>query len=330
MAKKLIFGIGLISSMGGLVLAFFLLNGTPSQESKTVLIPRGLSLRGVSELLEQEGLVRYPYLFRGLLRVTRGNKRVRAGEFEFKLGANLINTLRVLYFSEPVTYALTVPEGWNVRQIASLISEKRLGDAEKFSQLALSSQSAHKYKLSTPHLEGFLYPDTYYFSRIDGEERILETMVNRFFQEYHSRFKNRMAQLGMPLEKVITLASVVEKETGKPEERPLIASVFFNRLKKGMRLQSDPTTIYGIPDFNGNLTKADLLKKTAYNTYAISGLPLGPIASPGGAAIEAVLAPAQSDFLYFVSDNNGSHFFSKTYQEHLRFVREYQIGRKKR
>lgn len=328
--KKVFLGLGFLGAFVALILFFFLLKGSPSGEVKTVLIPRGLSLRAVSDLLEKEGLISHPTIFRGLLRITRGSKKVRAGEFQFKTGANLVNTLRVLYYGEPVTHSLTVPEGWNVRQIASLLNERGLGKPDKFVQLALDPQAASKYNLKTPHLEGFLFPDTYFFSRIDGEERILETMVNRFFQEYHSRFKERALKQGMTLENLVTLASVVEKETGKPDERPLIASVFFNRLKKGMRLQSDPTTIYGIADFNGNLTKADLLRKTPYNTYAISGLPLGPIASPGGAALEAVLAPAQSEFLYFVSDNNGSHFFSKTYQEHLRFVREYQMNRRKR
>ena len=330
MVKRIFFTLGFLGAFGALVLCFFLLKGSPSGEVKTILIPRGLSLRAVSELLEKEGLISQPTLFRGLLRVSRGDKKVRAGEFQFKVGANLVNSLRVLYYGEPVTHSLTVPEGWNVRQIAALLQDKGLGDPEKFIKLALDSKAASKYRLKTPHLEGFLYPDTYFFSRVDGEERILETMVNRFFQEYHGKFKDRVSRQKMSLEDLVTLASVVEKETGKPEERPLIASVFFNRLKKGMRLQSDPTTIYGISDFNGNLTKADLLRKTPYNTYAISGLPLGPIASPGGAAIEAVLAPSQSEFLYFVSDNNGSHFFSKTYQDHLRLVREYQMTRKKR
>lgn len=327
MGKRL--NILIVIGLAGLGLLFLLLKGSPGPETKDVLIPRGLSLKAVSELLAKEGVVQHPIIFQNLLRFTRGNKKVRAGEFRFKVGANLLNTLKVLYSSEPITHSITVPEGWNVRQIASLLADKNLGNSERFIKLALSSDSAKKYRLGTPHLEGFLYPDTYFFSRVDGEERILEAMVNRFFQEYNSRFKSRIASSGMPLEKVVTLASIVEKETGKAGERPLIASVFFNRLKKGMRLQSDPTTIYGINNFNGNITKADLLTWTPYNTYKISGLPPGPIASPGGDAIEAVLSPQTSDYLYFVSDNNGSHFFSKTYQEHLRLVKNYQINRRK-
>ncbi|NBX76366.1 MAG: endolytic transglycosylase MltG [Proteobacteria bacterium] len=324
--------LAVITLMGGLAclgLLLFLLKGSPGSETKDVLIPRGLSLKAVSELLAKEGVVQHPVVFQNLLRFTRGNKKVRAGEFRFRVGANLLNALRVLYQSEPITHSITVPEGWNVRQIAALVQEKGLGKSERFVQLALSPNTPKKYQLLTPHLEGFLYPDTYLFSRVDGEEKILETMVNRFFQEYNSRFKSRIPASGMTLEKVVTLASIVEKETGKPEERPKIASVFFNRLKKGMRLQSDPTTIYGIENFNGNITKADLQRWTPYNTYTIPGLPPGPIASPGGDAIEAVLKPDSSEFLYFVSDNNGSHFFTKTYKDHLRLVRDYQIRRKK-
>ena len=326
--KSALAGLTAVGGLACLGILLFLLKGSPSSATKDILIPRGLSLKAVSELLAKEGVVQHPVVFQNLLRFTRGSKKVRAGEFRFRPGANLLNTLKVLYQSEPITHSITVPEGWNVRQIAALIQEKELGRSDRFIQIALSPQSAKKYQLSTPHLEGFLYPDTYLFSRVDGEEKMLETMVNRFFQEYNARFKSRIPASGMTLEKVITLASIVEKETGKAGERPLIASVFFNRLKKGMRLQSDPTTIYGIANFNGNITKADLQRWSPYNTYTISGLPPGPIASPGGDAIEAVLKPESSDYLYFVSDNNGSHFFTKTYQDHLRLVRNYQIRRK--
>lgn len=322
--KTFFLSVGVVASCAVLFLSFLLLKGHPGGPPKDVLIPRGLSLKAVTEVLKNEGLVRQPFLFQALLRVTQGNKRVRAGEFRFHEGASLLNHLRVLYSSEPVTHPITVPEGWNVRQIASLLAEKNLANPERFVQLALSSDSSKKYKLNTPHLEGFLFPDTYLISRVDSEEKVLDQMVSRFFKEINSRFKDQISKTGMSLEQVVTLASIVEKETGKPNERPLIASVFFNRLKKGMRLQSDPTTIYGIANFNGNLTKADLQRYSPYNTYTIPALPLGPIASPGGDAIAAVLKPEQSDYLYFVSDNNGSHFFSKSYQDHLRFVREYQ------
>lgn len=328
-AKVAFLGLAVLLAGVSFFTLFLLLSGTPGNQTKDILIQKGQSLRSVTDTLRREGLVKHPLLFQTLLRVTQGNKRVRAGEFRFKVGANLLNHLKVLYASDPITHSITVPEGWSVRQIASLIGEKNLGNPDKFIQLALSPEAAKKYRLNTPHLEGFLYPDTYLISRVEGEDKILEQMVNRFFQELNNRFKARIGASGMSLEQVVTLASIVEKETGKPEERPRIASVFFNRLKKGMRLQSDPTTIYGINNFNGNLTKADLQRYNPYNTYTISGLPIGPIASPGGQAIEAVLNPEPTEFLYFVSDNNGSHFFTRTYQEHLKFVKEYQQSRRR-
>ena len=155
---------------------------------------------------------------------------------------------------------------------------------------------------------------------------ILDAMIKRFRQIIEP-LKARIGVLDMTLDDVITLASIVEKETGKAEERPLIASVFLNRLKRGMRLESDPTVIYGIEEFNGNLTKDDLAEPTSYNTYIIRGLPPGPIANPGLESIKAVLYPAKTDYLFFVSRNDGSHQFSKTLKEHNRAVRMYQKKR---
>jgi UPF0755 protein len=154
-------------------------------------------------------------------------------------------------------------------------------------------------------------------------------MVGRFWQVVNP-LKERMDKVGMKLQEVITLASIVEKETGLAEERSTIASVFLNRLKKGMRLESDPTVIYGIKDFGGNLTRKDLNKATPYNTYVIRGLPPGPIANPGLEAIRAVLYPAKTDYLYFVSKNDGSHHFSKTLSEHNKAVQIYQKDRRRR
>ena len=188
----------------------------------------------------------------------------------------------------------------------------------------MDPKTAERFNLSTPSLEGFLYPDTYSFSRIDAEEKIVERMVGRFFEKFTNEYREELKANGWTLEKLVTLASIVEKETGVGDERGLVSSVFHNRLKKRMRLQSDPTTIYGIRDFNGNITKADLQRYTPYNTYVIPGLPPGPIANPGLASLMAALRPTQSDFLYFVSNNQGSHFFSKTYGQHAGHVNKFQ------
>ena len=214
-----------------------------------------------------------------------------------------------------ITHPVTIPEGFTKEQIAQLLSERALVDKKQFLALTVAPSLLEKYGINAPSLEGYLYPDTYRFGRGLSAASIIESMVRRFF-DVTKPFKGTIEQSGMTFLEVVTMASIVEKETGKEEERPLIASVFLNRLKKRMRLESDPTVIYGIENFNGNLTRNDLLTKTPYNTYAIRGLPPGPIASPGLEAIKAVLFPADTRYLFFVSKNDGSHHFSQTLREH--------------
>lgn len=177
-----------------------------------------------------------------------------------------------------------------------------------------------------PQLEGYLFPDTYRFAPGTDVREVLTTMVRHFHDRFDAERHRRAAERGLSVNEVLTLASIIEKETGKPEERALIAAVFTNRLRIGMPLQSDPTVIYGLPAFDGDLTRADLAHPSPYNTYVVGGLPPGPIANPGLAAIDAALAPAASPALYFVSRNDGSHAFSTTLAEHNRAVGRYQRG----
>lgn len=310
----------------GLAVAFYMLfRGDAGGEVKDLIIPRGATLAHVSEILNENEVIESPKLFKVLLRFTRGNTKVRAGEFRFKTHMSALNALSVLYNDEQIVHPVTVPEGWTVRQIAEAVETAQLGKKDKFTEIALSRAAAAKFGLKTPSLEGFLYPDTYAFSRIDGEDKIVERMVQQFFAHYNKELKADTEAQGFTVEKLVTLASVIEKETGSPGERELVASVFHNRIKKGMRLQSDPTTIYGIPNFNGNLTKADLQRYSPYNTYVINGLPPGPIANPGLASLKATLHPAKTEYLFFVANNQGSHIFSKTYAEHARYVNGYQV-----
>jgi UPF0755 protein len=176
-------------------------------------------------------------------------------------------------------------------------------------------------------LEGYLYPDTYNFPRFTKPEEILRTMVARFHQFFTPEVKAQAAALNMTEHEVVTLASIIEKETGQEDERPLIAAVFQNRLKKKYPLQSDPTVIYDIPNFDGNLTRAQLTTSTPFNTYMHPGLPPGPIANPGIKSILAALHPAPVSYLYFVSKNDGSHQFSSTLTEHNQAVHHYQKKR---
>ncbi|MBI4405936.1 MAG: endolytic transglycosylase MltG [Deltaproteobacteria bacterium] len=313
--------LALSSILALLVVTFYDRSGIAT---KDIIIPRKATLSQVANLLHDNRIIEHPMLFKLLLRGTGGNSRVRAGEFRFRERMSPWNALRVLFFGEQILHSITIPEGFTIKQIAGLLASQKLVDEQKFLQLTLTREAAAKHGLQTPHLEGFLFPDTYQFSMIDGEEKIIATMLQNFKQRYEHEYKRPLSELGWTVEKLVTLASIVEKETAVAEERPLIASVFLNRLAKKMRLQSDPTTIYGLGKFSGNLRKDDLLRPTPYNTYTISGLPLGPISNPGQASLRAVLFPAQSNYLYFVSNNHGKHIFSRSYTDHSRHVNSYQ------
>ena len=178
-------------------------------------------------------------------------------------------------------------------------------------------------------MEGYLYPETYYFSKGEGERKIIQTMISTFNQFYTLDMEEKARVLSMTRREIVTLASIIEKETSVGNERPLISAVFHNRLKRRIRLQSDPTVIYGLPDFDGNLTRKDLRVHSPYNTYWVKGLPPGPIANPGNESLIAVLNPAPVDYLYFVSKNNGTHYFSKTLSEHNGAVQRYQKNRRR-
>jgi len=304
---------------------YLLYQGGTDGESIDLIIPRGTSLNQVASILSENEVIDQPQLFKGLLRLTQGSSRVRAGEFRFRKGMRAIDALLVLYHDAPIVHSVTIPEGFTVRQIARVLADATLVNEQRFIDLTLNAGAAQKFKISAPSLEGFLYPNTYAFSKIDGEERIIDRMVQQFLTVYNRDIRAEAQAKGMSMLELVTFASVVEKETGVADERPLVASVFHNRLKKKMRLQSDPTTIYGIKDFDGNLTRAHLRAYSPYNTYVIPGLPPGPIANPGDASMRAVLRPANSPYLYFVATGKGRHVFSETYAEHARRVTTYQL-----
>lgn len=322
-AKTFFFALFLVLIVAGGV-AYLLFHSDGEKEVTDLIIRRGMSLGQVAHTLHKEQVIAYPEVFKHLLTLTQGSSRVRAGEFRFKKSMRMIDALFVLYNDEPIVHQVTIPEGWTVRQVASILANAKLIDEQKFIGLALSKEGAARFNFSAPTLEGYLFPDTYAFSRVDGEDRIIERMVQRFKQKFANEFAEEIKAKGWTLERVVTMASIIEKETGSKGERELISSVFHNRMKKRMRLQSDPTTIYGIENFNGNLTKADLKRYSPYNTYTIPELPPGAIANPGYDALVSVLRPATTNYLFFVSNNQGGHIFSETYGQHSRLVNDYQ------
>ena len=221
-------------------------------------------------------------------------------------------------------HSVTIPEGYNVVQIADMLDQKGLADKQDILRLSKDPEFIDSVKIKAPTLEGYLFPDTYRFARYTPPEFIVRTFINRFNEMVTPEIQAQAKTMGMTLQEVLTLASVVEKETGLASERPLVSGVFHNRLRKNIPLQSDPTVIYALEYFDGNIRKADLSVQSPYNTYVVRGLPPGPIANPGLAAIQAALHPTPSDFVYFVSRNDGSHKFSATLAEHNKAVDKYQ------
>ncbi len=281
----------------------------PLPQDKVVNIPRGLGIKDIALLLQREGVIDQPYVFVGGVMVMKARGDLKHGEYKFKQHASLADVVDTIIEGKVVRHALTLPEGLTSEQIvARLLQDK-----------SLSGQ----IKEIPP--EGSLLPETYQFSRGMSRERMIKRMQaaqQRLVQEV---WMHREADLPLKSpQELITLASIVEKETGKPDERSRVAAVFINRLKKNMRLQSDPTIIYGLAGGKGSLgrpiKKSEIEQPTPYNTYVINGLPPGPIGNPGKASLEAVANPARTKDLYFVADGTGGHVFSETYAQHEKNV----------
>ena len=309
---------------------FYLMNPAREGGAKQVFYVReGSTLNEVAHELHSREIIKGKGFFLLWARVMGYSRNIKAGEYLLHSGMAPVKILHILSKGAIITHPVTFPEGFTINQIGYLLGKKGLVKKSEFLALAGDPDIARRYGISGPGLEGYLYPDTYHFGQGLSSMSVIDVMVRRFMEIY-APFREIAEQSGMAMEKVVTLASIVEKETGMGKERPLIASVFLNRLDRGMRLESDPTVIYGLKDFNGNLQRRHLAQKTPYNTYVIRGLPPGPIANPGKQAIKAVLYPVKSNYLYFVSKNDGSHYFSKTLSEHNRAVEIYQKKRHKR
>ena len=298
-------------------------------ENRNFVVDEGATLKQVATDLKNAHIIRSSTLFCLAGQLKGYDHHIKTGEYRLNGGMPPLKILETLKAGRIVTHPITIPEGFNLNQIADLLAQKGLSDKASFMKQAKDRSLIVKLDLSGETLEGYLYPDTYRFRRNETPDKIINVMVKHFWNIV-SPLEEQINDSGMTLKQVITLASIVEKETASPEERPMIARVFLNRLKKNMRLESDPTVIYGICNFNGNLTRKDLKTKTPYNTYVIKGLPPGPIANPGLPSIKAVLNPAEGNYYFFVSKNNGTHYFSKTLKEHNRAVKRFQKNRRKK
>jgi len=322
-SSVIIFTLGVLS-FAGIILFFSSPPSNGEEVVEVITIKPGSSLNQLSRLLQEKGVIRNQTFFYILARLRRVDTRIKFGEYQLSNRMFSNEVLNKIIQGKQIEYSITIPEGLTLLQIADLYSKKGLADKNKFIRMATDSDFAASLDINEEILEGYLFPDTYKFIRDIGERKIIFCMVQRFKEVYDKKIRERTKDVNLSQRKVVTLASMIEKETANSEEKKLISAVFHNRLKKNMRLQCDPTVIYGLDHFTGKLTKKDLKIYTPYNTYLIDGLPPAPISNPGIDSIRAVLYPAEVDYLYFVSKNDGTHYFSTTLSEHNQAVNKYQ------
>ncbi len=325
--RKIVSIVLFLGCVGGLLVVGFVKLNEPlstSDPTQIITISPGASFAEVAHILFERELVSSEEFFRLLGRVQQVDRNIIPGEYELHAGLRPTQILTKIVSGQVYHHAVTIPEGYNVVQIANILHEKNLADKLALLRLNRDPAFLKSVGVNAPSLEGYLFPDTYRFARFTPPEAILGTLVKRFHEVVTPDLLERAKMMGMTLQEVVTLASVIEKETGLATERPLVSGVFHNRLRQNIPLQSDPTVIYALEYFDGNIRKADLSVDSPYNTYRVRGLPPGPIANPGLAAIKAALFPTPSKFVYFVSRNDGSHEFSVTLAEHNRAVDKYQ------
>jgi UPF0755 protein len=297
---------------------------TPGQEV-IVAIPKGASLSQVGSILQEQGVISSRFVFK-LVALIRGEQRkIKAGDYALKAGSDAGFVLDQLISGKTLMVTLTVPEGYNIFQVAGLLEKQGITSADEFLNTARDKAFLKELGIEGPSLEGYLFPDTYLFRYSEARDHklIVRKMVQRFFQVYDEHVRPIADKYGWTTNQVVTLASLIEKEA-TASEHGLVSAVFHNRLRLNMRLQSDPTAIYGIKPMGAKITREDLDRKQPYNTYQVSGLPPGPIANPGKASLVAAVKPDDVDFLYFVARNDGTHQFSPTLKEHNHWINVYQ------
>ncbi|QIB26483.1 endolytic transglycosylase MltG [Caloranaerobacter azorensis] len=297
----------------------------------TIEIPLGSTTEKIAEILEKNSLIRNRYIFRIIVKMKNVDGKLKAGEYSLNNKMDLYQIIDVLIKgSSKKTITFTIPEGYELSMIAEKLSKQNLVDKERFLELC-NNVSLFKNKFDFLNelpegltLEGYLFPDTYEIYKDAKEEDIIDKMLARFEQVYNDKIKEKAKKLNLTMNEVITLASIIEREAKLDNERPLISAVFHNRLKKGWLLQSCATVQYVLGERKEKLTYADLKIDSRYNTYLYKGLPPGPIASPGLKSMEAAVEPADVDYLFFVANENGSHIFSKTFNEHIKAKNKYK------
>jgi UPF0755 protein len=291
-------------------------------------VTRGMPMYRIAQQLEARGAIDFYPAFILHTRLRRGDRAIQAGEYQFEDGLTPLQIYDKLTTGMFKTYTIRMIEGWTYRQMAQYLStlpfvtEKNF--AAKFIAACEDPVRIASLDVAAPSLEGFLFPNTYKIHRPRSAEEIVDRLVSEFGRAYNADIAAKAKARGMSQLEVVTLASIIEKETGAVDERRLVSGVFHNRLKRGMKLETDPSVTYGIKDYDGIIHRSDLNNPHPYNTYIHPGLPPGPIANPGRAALEAAVDPAESEYLFFVSRNDGTHIFSSNYRDHSRAVQKFQ------
>ena len=292
-----------------------------------VFIPKGSTFPEIEKTLAGKGLLRYPLAFRVLVIGTMTGTRLQHGEYVFPAPPSALELWEKIVSGDVAKYQVTIPDGSTIHDIARTLENLELANPGAFLAAATSPGMANRAGIDGSTAEGYLFPDTYILVKDMTVEEILGVMIRRFRRKFTPDMEKAAQEDGFSVHQIVTIASIIEKETGVEEEKPLVSAVIRKRLALGMPLQMDPTVIYGLKKFEGNLTKKDLRSPHPYNTYLNPGLPPGPISNPGLSSLKAAVEPAEADYLYFVSRNDGSHQFSRTLRDHNRAVISYQKRR---
>lgn len=330
MRRRLIWAVPLAAALllaCGFVLPFalFTVKAVEPPSEAVVVLPAGTSFPETAARLERAGVVADAERLRLLARLRGDAHRVKAGEYAFTQGARPGEVLDRLIAGDVRHGRVTIPEGFALKEIEEALKAAGFAQAGELGRLARDPAFLRSLGIEAESLEGYIFPDTYAFIPGMPADRLLRTMVQQLHRRLTPELRSAAEARGLTLHQFLTLASIIQKEAGNVQEMPLISAVFHNRIRKKMRLQADPTVIYGIDDFDGNLTRAHLgATSNPYNTYRIAGLPPGPIASPGIDALKAAAFPAPVDYLYFVARGDRTHIFTSTLPEHNRAVERYQ------
>jgi len=303
--------------------------GTSKAAPEKILfvVESGKGIQSIAQDLKEEGVIKKTWPFLLGYKLYFSPKSLKAGEYELSLPVSTKKILAILSEGKVFFHPVTIPEGLTRREIAQHLESLGIIEEEDFLEACSRTELLGSYDIEAENLEGYLFPETYHFSRGISAETIITTLVTQFKTVFTEEWRQRATEINMTPRKVVILASLIEKETSFPEERKLVSSVFHNRLRIRMKLDCDPTIIYAMKElgiYEGRLLKRHLKFESPYNTYLRRGLPPGPICNPGQAALEAALYPSDEKYIYFVSKNDGSHVFSRTFSEHQRAVRKYQ------